>query len=95
METMQDAAMEMEAITFEKKQLLQHWKLSLIGLQCRDEYIQSINKDVQKQKDSLISIDNEINGFKQSLRKQQNHQEALTMLLTKLENEIEFLKKQT
>ena len=87
--------MEMEAITFEKKQLLQQWKSSLIGLQRRDEYIQSIDKDIQKQRDSLISIDNEINGFKQSLRKQQDHQEALTMLLTKLENEIEFLKKQT
>ena len=94
-ETMQDATMEMEAITFEKKQLLQQWKSSLIGLQRRDEYIQNIDKEIQKQKDNLISIDNEISGFKQSLRKQQEHQESLTMLLTKLENEIEYLKKQT
>lgn len=41
-ETLQDATTEMEAITFEKKQLLNQWKSSLIALQRRDDMLRSL-----------------------------------------------------
>jgi hypothetical protein len=46
-ETLQDAATEMEAIQFEKRQLLHQWKSSLIGLQRRDEVLQNVEKGIQ------------------------------------------------
>jgi chromosome segregation ATPase len=45
-ETLQEAAMEMEAIAFEKKQLLGQWKSSLIGLQKRDDMVRSIETSI-------------------------------------------------
>ena len=39
--TLLDAAKEMETIAFEKKQLMQQWKSSLIGIQRRDEALQA------------------------------------------------------
>jgi septal ring factor EnvC (AmiA/AmiB activator) len=42
----------------------------------------------------LITLNGEINGFKQSLRKAQEQSETLSLLLSKLESEIESLKNQ-
>ena len=39
--TLKQAATEMEAINFERKQLLQQWKSALIGMQRRDEALQA------------------------------------------------------
>ena len=39
--TLRDAQHEMEAINFEKKQLLQQWRSALLGMQRRDEALQA------------------------------------------------------
>jgi hypothetical protein len=44
--TLQDAAAEMEAITFEKKQLLNQWRSSLAALQRRDDMQRSLEKAI-------------------------------------------------
>ncbi|KAJ3074995.1 Coiled-coil domain-containing protein 40 [Podochytrium sp. JEL0797] len=92
LDTLHDASTEMEAIQFEKRQLLHQWKSSLIGLQRRDEVLLNIDKGIQKNKDTILSLNGEIAGFKLSLRRAQEQSEMLTMLLTKLENETEHLK---
>lgn len=46
LETLHDAATEMEAIRFEKRQLIHQWKSSLIGLQRREETIQEIETEI-------------------------------------------------
>ena len=46
-ETLQEAALEMEAITFEKKQLLQQWKSSLIALEKRDEMLRRVEDAIE------------------------------------------------
>lgn len=93
-ETLQDAATEMEAIHFEKRQLLHQWKSSLIGLQRRDEVLANIEKGIQKNKDVLLNLQGEINGFRLSLRKTQEQSETLTLLLGKLDGEVDHLKRQ-
>ncbi|KAJ3049688.1 Coiled-coil domain-containing protein 40 [Rhizophlyctis rosea] len=93
-ETLQDAATEMEAIQFEKRQLLHQWKSSLIGLQKRDEILEQIEAGIQKNKDTIINMVGEIGGFRQSLRKAQEQNETLTILLNKLEGEVAYLKRQ-
>jgi|Transcript_3423 chromosome segregation ATPase len=93
-ETLSDALAEMEAINFEKKQLLQQWKTSLIGMQRRDEALRATEDALEQQKEALLSLDNEITGYKQSIKKEQERNERLTQSLSKTENEVNFLEKQ-
>ncbi|KAJ1563005.1 Coiled-coil domain-containing protein 40 [Cladochytrium tenue] len=93
-QTLQDAATEMEAIHFEKRQLVHQWKSSLIGLQRRDEVIRNIESGIQRNKDTILSLQGEINGFRLAMRKTQEQSETVTLLLGKLEGEIEHLKRQ-
>ncbi|KAJ3331018.1 Coiled-coil domain-containing protein 40, partial [Blyttiomyces sp. JEL0837] len=93
-QTLHDASTEMEAIQFEKRQLIHQWKSSLIGLQRRDELFDKVETGIQKNKDLLINLNGEINGFRQSLRKAQEQSETLTLLLTKLDGEVDHLKRQ-
>lgn len=46
-ETLHDASTEMEAIQFEKRQLVNQWKSSLIGLQRRDDMLNQIETAIQ------------------------------------------------
>ncbi|KAJ3073729.1 Coiled-coil domain-containing protein 40, partial [Quaeritorhiza haematococci] len=94
LETLQDAATEMEAIQFEKRQLIQQWRSSLLGLQRRDEMMQQIEEGIQKNKSELLNMTNELSGFKHSLRKAASTNESLTLLLNRLENEVDYLKNQ-
>jgi chromosome segregation ATPase len=48
----------------------------------------------RKNKDIILNLTGEINGFKQSLRRAQEKNETLTLLHSKLENEVEHLKRQ-
>mmetsp|Transcript_125350 Transcript_125350/g.217322 ORF Transcript_125350/g.217322 Transcript_125350/m.217322 type:complete len:902 (-) Transcript_125350:541-3246(-) len=93
-ETLSDALAEMEAINFEKKQLLQQWKTSLIGMQRRDEALRATEDALEQQKEALLALDNEIQGYKQSIKKEQDRNEVLTSALGKTENEVNFLEKQ-
>eukprot|EP00906_Rhabdomonas_costata_P029190 RCo041213 len=93
-DTLSDALSEMEAINFEKKQLLQQWKTSLIGMQRRDEALRATEEALEQQKEALISLDNEIQGYKLSIRKEQEKNEQLSQALAKTENEVNFLEKQ-
>ncbi|KAI8928705.1 hypothetical protein BC831DRAFT_77433 [Entophlyctis helioformis] len=93
-ETLQDAATEMEAIQFEKRQLLNQWKSSLIGLQRRDDVLLQIEKAIEKNNEALASMNREIGGFRRAHHRAQEEGETLTMILNKLENEIDYLKRQ-
>eukprot|EP00842_Homolaphlyctis_polyrhiza_P000468 jgi/Hompol1/1421/HPOL_005591-RA len=92
--TLQDAATEMEAIQFEKRQLLNQWKSSLIGLQRRDDVLLQIEKGIEKNNEAIASMTREISGFRRALRKAQVEGETLTTILTKLETEIDYVKRQ-
>ncbi|KAJ3307214.1 Coiled-coil domain-containing protein 40 [Kappamyces sp. JEL0829] len=93
-QTLQDAATEMEAIQFEKRQLINQWKSSLIGLKKRDEMIAEIEAAITKQNETLAVMHTEITGYKRTIRKAQEDGENLTSVLNKLELEIEYIKRQ-
>ena len=48
-EALNEASLEMETIHFEKKQLVQQWKSSLIGMARRDEALQHTEEAIRKQ----------------------------------------------
>ena len=93
-DTLAEALSEMEAIQFEKQQLLQQWKTSLIGMQRRDSTLRATQEALNVQKEQLMALDNEIIGYRHSIRKEQEKNEKLTQVLAKTENEVNFLEKQ-
>ncbi|KAI8800296.1 hypothetical protein BJ742DRAFT_881140 [Cladochytrium replicatum] len=92
-DTLQEAATEMEAIQFEKKQLLHQWKSTLIALQRREQSLEASMTQISKHEDQLTNMTGEINGFKHSLHRTQEENETLTLLLNRLEGEVEHLKR--
>jgi septal ring factor EnvC (AmiA/AmiB activator) len=61
-DTLAEAESEMEAINFEKKQLVQQWKSSLLGMARRDEALQATEDALRKQREQEMAIDTEVEG---------------------------------
>jgi len=74
--------------------LINQWKSSLIGLKKRDEMLQEIENAIKKNNESLSIMKTEIHGFKRTLGQAQEEGESLSNLLSKLESEAEYIKKQ-
>merc|ERR1711985_186538 len=66
--TLREASREMEAIEFEKKQLMQQWRSSLVGMQRRDEALQNVQQALNDQNEAELGTDNEIRGLASSIR---------------------------
>jgi len=92
--TLRDAESEMDAISFEKKQLAQQWRSSLIGLQRRDEVLRDVLKTIHEQDEAEMNIDNEIRGIQQSIRSEQEKHENISTLEERNKNEMQYLQNQ-
>ncbi|XP_030840683.1 coiled-coil domain-containing protein 40 [Strongylocentrotus purpuratus] len=93
-EALSDARMEIESINLEKKQLFQQWNSSLIGMRRRDEAHAAMQEALSQQKQHIMSLATEIEGYKKSIMKEQENNETLTLLLQKNEIDINSLRKQ-
>merc|ERR1711957_669373 len=69
--TLREATKEMEAIEFEKQQLMQQWRSSLVGMQRRDEALQNVQNALKEQEEAELAIENEIRGLANSIRQEQ------------------------
>eukprot|EP00758_Cryptobia_borreli_P004730 Tbor_TRINITY_DN4549_c0_g1::TRINITY_DN4549_c0_g1_i1::g.15896::m.15896 len=92
-DTLAEALSEMEAISFEKKQLVQQWKTSIIGMQRRDNAVRITEDALNEQKEELLAIDGEISGYRQSIKIAQSENAKLSSILSKIENEVRILEK--
>ena len=90
-ETLVEAEREMDAINFEKKQLAAQWKSALIGIARRDEALQATEDAVRRQREQEMAIESEIEGYKRSIKGEQQENERLTGVTSKLEAEQSFL----
>ncbi|KAK7194746.1 BRE1 E3 ubiquitin ligase [Novymonas esmeraldas] len=93
-ETLADATSEMEAIVMEKKQLVQQWRSSLIGMQRRQDAVRKTEEALQQQKDDLLVLENEITGFRRDIRITQTENTKLTEFMSRIDNEIIILERQ-
>lgn len=84
-QTLNEASVEMETIYFEKKQLLQQWKASLIGLQKRDEALMASEKALREQNQTFLTVESELKGCKSNLLKEQKHNADLLAQLGALD----------
>ena len=91
--TLQEAFTEMEALQFEKRQLLHQWRSSLISIQRRNELLFKIETQIEQEKQRILTMENELGGFKRSLKSAAEEGERLNGLLKKLESEQEYLKR--
>ena len=91
-DTLQNAGSEMEQISFEKKQLLQQWQSSLIGMTRRDEALQAQIDEMNKIKEAERSFTSSIGSVKQQIQKAQRYNETLTGVNMKLDSEAQFLR---
>tara|TARA_B110001452_G_scaffold103399_1_gene85810 strand:+ start:1256 stop:3889 length:2634 start_codon:yes stop_codon:yes gene_type:complete len=83
-QTLRDAQQEMDAINYEKKQLLQQWKSALLGMQRRDEALQATEDALRKQREQEEAIEGEMLGLKKMIKKEQEKNEVLTQTVNKL-----------
>merc|ERR1719230_1297845 len=92
--TLREAAREMEAIEFEKKQLMQQWRSSLVGMQRRDEALQNVQQALQEQAEAELSVENETRGLQVSIRQEQERHEQLCSLRDRNDKEMQYLHSQ-
>nr|CCC52047.1 conserved hypothetical protein [Trypanosoma vivax Y486] len=93
-EILAEALAEMEAINFEKKQLVQQWKGTLIGMQRRHEAMKKTEEALQRQKDDLQTLENEITGARRDIKNVQAETAKLTEFMSRVDNEVALLGKQ-
>eukprot|EP00929_Paragymnodinium_shiwhaense_P122657 TRINITY_DN955_c0_g2_i1.p1 TRINITY_DN955_c0_g2~~TRINITY_DN955_c0_g2_i1.p1 ORF type:complete len:884 (-),score=369.37 TRINITY_DN955_c0_g2_i1:259-2910(-) len=92
--TLRDASKEMEAIEFEKKQLMQQWRSSLVGMQRRDEALQNVQQALEEQNEAELAIENEIRGLQNSIRAEQERNEQISALRDRNDKEMQYLNSQ-
>ena len=91
MKTLRDAGSEMETIEFEKKQLMQQWKSSLIGIQRRDEALTATQTAIAEQQEEEKNSKAEIDGYKKAIRTEQVTNERLYGVMNKLDGEAVWM----
>nr|XP_046258864.1 coiled-coil domain-containing protein 40 isoform X2 [Scatophagus argus] len=80
-EALSEAEMEMESVAMARKQLLQQWSSSLMGIGRRDEAFSAMQEAVSTINHQLILLDRETEGYKKSITEEQEKNETLTMQL--------------
>merc|ERR1719393_481630 len=89
--TLREASREMEAIEFEKKQLMQQWRSSLIGMQRRDEALQNVQQALKEQAEMELAVESEIRGLQNSIKCEQEKNEQLSALKDRNDREMAHL----
>ncbi|XP_031821446.1 coiled-coil domain-containing protein 40 [Sarcophilus harrisii] len=82
-----EACTEIDTINLEKKQLLQNWSASLVGMKHRDEAFTAILEALRDSKHQSKSMDGEIEAYKKSIMKEEERNELLANILNRAEND--------
>ncbi|OHS98980.1 hypothetical protein TRFO_34624 [Tritrichomonas foetus] len=85
------ATLEMEKINFERNHLIQDWNSALLSVKQRSITLQEIEKATAKQEEEIYAAQNEEDGLKKQIQKQQEVTEQNTLMLNKIQNRIQFL----
>ncbi|GCC25233.1 hypothetical protein chiPu_0003641 [Chiloscyllium punctatum] len=91
--TVAEATMEIEAIGYEKKQLIEQWTSSLIGMQRRDEAYAAMQEAVRQSRHQLDTLKTEMYAYNTLIMKQEEKNEFLTVNLNRLTNDVNMTQK--
>mmetsp|Transcript_18918 Transcript_18918/g.39374 ORF Transcript_18918/g.39374 Transcript_18918/m.39374 type:complete len:913 (-) Transcript_18918:91-2829(-) len=90
-EMLSETGAEMELIAFEKKQLMQQWKSSVIALTRRDEALAAAQTALKDAQTSTKDYDTEIDGLKREILKSQASNETYVNVKDRLEAEAKYI----
>lgn len=93
-QAMSEAFVEMEAVAFEKRQLLQQWKSSLIGVRRRDEALQATRDALEKSEQRYVAVVSEIEGVHKSVDAEDAECVRLREVQQKIVKETKLLEKE-
>ncbi|NXD16666.1 CCD40 protein, partial [Nothocercus nigrocapillus] len=88
-----EANTEVQAINMEKKQLINHWNISLTGMRQRDEAYAAMQELLSKHRHELKSLEIDIHGCRKSIRKEEEKNEMLVTILSRSQNDANMTKK--
>ena len=86
------SSLEMEKINFERNQLMEDWKKSLIGIKLRTKTLTDLEQASNKQEETIRTLQNEYSGLKAQIQDQQELNERNRSLQNKIQNRIQYLK---
>ncbi|XP_056136486.1 coiled-coil domain-containing protein 40 [Lampris incognitus] len=87
------AQMEMDSLAMERKQLLQQWNSSLVGMKKRDEAFTAMQEALRLAQHQVLSLDREIESYEQSITKEEEQNEILTMQLNRSQVDVSSSKR--
>uniref|UniRef100_A0A2K5KGP5 Coiled-coil domain containing 40 n=1 Tax=Colobus angolensis palliatus TaxID=336983 RepID=A0A2K5KGP5_COLAP len=90
-----EACTEIDAISMEKRRILQQWATSLVGMKHRDEAHRAVLEALRECQHQARSIDSEIEAYKKSIMKEEEKNEKLASILNRTETEARLLQKLT
>ncbi|NWR82279.1 CCD40 protein, partial [Furnarius figulus] len=88
-----EAAMEVQAINMEKKRLINYWNSSLAGMKQRDEAYVATQELLSNYRHDLKSLEGDIHGCGKSIRKEEEKNELLVTILSRLQNNANVTRK--
>ncbi|PNI31230.1 CCDC40 isoform 10 [Pan troglodytes] len=89
------ACTEIDAISVEKRRIMQQWAASLVGMKHRDEAHRAVLEALRECQHQAKSIDGEIEAYKKSIMKEEEKNEKLASILNRTETEATLLQKLT
>merc|ERR1719456_1838111 len=92
--TLTEAAREMEAVEFERKQLQQQLHSALRGMMRRDSALQNVDTAMRELEEAELGLDSEMRGLGRSGRAAQEQNEKLAQLLGKNEHDMQHMQTQ-
>ncbi|XXQ37158.1 Coiled-coil domain-containing protein 40 [Plasmodiophora brassicae] len=93
-ETIQLALDEMAQIRADKNEYISKWKSALIALSRRNKALEGCDRERQRLQAELVRLDSEYAGFVKDVRREQETNEKLTEVLTKVITECKFIEAQ-
>ncbi|XP_053354845.1 coiled-coil domain-containing protein 40-like [Clarias gariepinus] len=80
-----EAQLELDTMIVERKQLLQHWNSIVMGMKKRDEAYTTLQEALRSADDQVRALDTEVEGCRRSITREQERNEALTLLVNRAE----------
>ena len=93
-ETLRDAQNQMETVINAKKDFMKSWQSSVAGMAARDVALQAAQASVHEQQEKFTSLGLDLAGFKAAIKAEQNENEKLSALQSRIQSEIKFMEAQ-
>uniref|UniRef100_UPI00358F7869 coiled-coil domain-containing protein 40 n=1 Tax=Myxine glutinosa TaxID=7769 RepID=UPI00358F7869 len=86
-EAASEARMESEALAMEKKELLQQWNSSIVGMRNRDETFMAAQEALEKRRQDVSSLDTELAAYKRLIQQEEERNGKLVLELHRTEGD--------